>query len=369
LQLGLIGLVQFLPLFVLTPITGWVADRMDRGLIGRACIAVQLLCALALGWVTHSGSVTLAPLFGVAALLGVSRAFWAPSQNALGPNLVPRELWPRAIATTSIAGRVGAILGPAAGGFLYAAGPSYPYDASAVLYAVSFLCMFQIRPIVIPPMDATHSRWRQMMDGLHYVFENKIVLGAISLDLFAVLLGGATAMLPIYARDILEVGPSGLGALRAAPAVGAVLSAAWFSYRPLRQNIGVKMFIAVGIFGVTTVAFGLSRSMPFSLICLAILGAADMLSVYVRQTLVQIYTPDEKRGRVGAVAILFVSASNELGEAESGFLAALIGPVAAVVSGGVGAILVALLWAYWFPSLRKADTLDGNEPERGAANA
>ncbi|MEJ0022134.1 MAG: MFS transporter [Alphaproteobacteria bacterium] len=272
------------------------------------------------------------------------------------------NLWPRAIATTSIAGRVGAILGPAAGGYLYAAGQSLPYDTSAVLYAASFFCMFQIRPIVIPPMDQTQSRWRQMMDGLHYVFQNKIVLGAISLDLFAVLLGGATAMLPIYARDILEVGPSGLGSLRAAPAVGAVLSAVWFSYRPLRQNIGVKMFLAVGIFGITTVAFGLSRSMPLSLVCLAILGAADMLSVYVRQTLVQIFTPDEKRGRVGAVAILFVSASNELGEAESGFLAAMIGPVAAVVSGGVGAILVAVLWAYWFPSLRKADSLDGKEP-------
>jgi MFS family permease len=368
LQLGFIGLVQFAPLFVLTPVTGWVADRFDRGMIGRACIVTQLLCAVALGWLTHAGSISLAPLFGVAALLGVARAFWAPSQNALGPNLVPREVWPRAIATTSIAGRVGAILGPAAGGFLYAVGPGVPYDASGALYAVSFVCMFLIRPIVIPPMDATQSRWRQMMDGLHYVFQNKIVLGAISLDLFAVLLGGATAMLPIYARDILHVGPSGLGALRAAPAIGALLSAAWFSYRPLRQNIGVKMFIAVGVFGLATVVFGLSRSMPLSLACLAILGAADMLSVYVRQTLIQISTPDEKRGRVGAVAILFISASNELGEAESGFLAFLIGPVAAVVSGGVGAIFVAMLWAYWFPSLRKAGSLDG-EPggERRAA--
>src|SRR5690606_29918233 len=194
----------------------------------------------------------------------------------------------------------------------------------------------------------------QMVDGIRYVRHNRLVFGAISLDLFAVLLGGATAMLPVYARDILHVGAEGLGNLRAAPAIGAALTALWFSARPLSSNVGVKMLAAVGVFGAATIAFGLSRLMLLSLACLAILGAADMFSVYVRQSLIQLYTPDAMRGRVGAVSTLFVSASNELGEAESGFLAALIGPVAAVVAGGIGAIAVTLLWARWFPELRHA---------------
>jgi hypothetical protein len=197
-----------------------------------------------------------------------------------------------------------------------------------------------------------------MVDGLRYVRRNRLVLGAISLDLFAVLLGGATAMLPVFARDILETGPTGLGHLRAAPAIGATLTAIWFSFRPLQRNVGIKMLAAVAVFGGATVVFGISRWMPLSLFCLTLLGAADMLSVYVRQSLIQLYTPDAMRGRVGAVATLFVSASNELGEAESGFLAALIGPVAAVIAGGVGAIAVTLLWARWFPELRLARSFE-----------
>jgi hypothetical protein len=197
-----------------------------------------------------------------------------------------------------------------------------------------------------------------MVDGLHYVRRNRLVLGAISLDLFAVLLGGATAMLPIFARDILHAGPEGLGHLRAAPAAGATLTALYFAWRPLKHNVGVKMLAAVAVFGAATILFGISRSMPLSLACLALLGAADMLSVYVRQSLIQLYTPNEMRGRVGAVSSLFISASNELGEAESGFLAAAIGPVAAVVAGGVGAVAVTLLWAKWFPELRLARSFD-----------
>jgi len=197
-----------------------------------------------------------------------------------------------------------------------------------------------------------------MIDGLHYVRQNRLVLGAISLDLFAVLLGGATAMLPVFARDILKAGPEGLGHLRAAPAVGATLVALLFAYRPLKHNVGAKMLVAVAVFGAATVLFGLSRSMPLSLVCLALLGAADMFSVYVRQSLIQLYTPNEMRGRVGAVSSLFVSASNELGEAESGFLAALIGPVTAVIAGGVGAIAVTLLWSRLFPELRLARSFD-----------
>jgi len=206
-----------------------------------------------------------------------------------------------------------------------------------------------------------------MVEGLTYVRRNRLVLGAISLDLFAVLLGGATAMLPVFARDVLHVGPQGLGVLRAAPAVGATLTAVFFSVRPLKRSVGAKMLGAVALFGLATIVFGLSRSMPLSLACLAILGAADMFSVYVRQSLIQLYTPDPMRGRVGAVSSLFISASNELGEAESGFLGALIGPVAAVVAGGVGAIAVVALWAWRFPELRLAKSFD--EPDVPASPA
>ncbi len=367
LQLGLVGLAQFLPLFALALITGWTADRIDRRLIARATVGLQLVCAGILAALTFTGSVTLPSLFLVAALLGVARAFAMPAVNALAPNLVPPEVLPRAIATAHIAGRVGAILGPALGGYLYVVSPHAPYTASVALEAVALISVIMIRPIVRSVMDRTRNPWRQMVEGLGYVFHNKLVLGAISLDLFAVLLGGATALLPIYARDILHVGPAGLGHLRAAPAVGAVAMAFWFSWRPLRHNVGIKMLASVVVFGLATIGFGLSRSMPLSMVCLVVLGAADMLSVYVRQSLIQLSTPDEMRGRVGAVSSLFISASNELGEAESGFLAAAIGPVAAVVAGGVGAVAVTLLWARWFPALRLAKTFEVVHPHRPAA--
>jgi MFS family permease len=358
LQLGLIGVVQFLPLFLLTLVTGWTADRLDRRVIARASIALEIVCAGFLGWLAWRGETTLPALFLAAALLGVARAFAGPALSALSPNLVPRETLPRAIALSSIAWQSGAIAGPALGGYLYAAAPHLPYTVSGLLFALSLFCMFMIGPKPRTAMDGPSNPWRQMIDGLHYVRRNRLVLGAISLDLFAVLLGGATAMLPIFARDILQVGPEGLGHLRAAPALGATLTAIWFSWRPLKHNVGVKMLLAVGAFGAATIVFGLSRWMPLSLFCLALLGAADMFSVFVRQSLIQLCTPDQMRGRVGAASTLFISASNELGEAESGFLAAMIGPVAAVISGGVGAILVTLLWAKWFPELRLARSFD-----------
>jgi MFS family permease len=357
LQLGLIGLVQFIPLFALTLVTGWTADRIDRRYIARASVALELLCASALAFLAWNHETSLLDLFGIAALLGVARAFAGPALSALAPNLVPLEILPRAIATSSIAWQVGAIVGPALGGYLYAVAPHMPYTVGAALFALSLLCMFTIRPIPRTEMARRHP-WQQMVDGLRYVRENKLVLGAISLDLFAVLLGGATAMLPVYARDILHSGPTGLGHLRAAPAVGATLTALFFAYRPLKHDVGVKMLAAVAVFGGSTIVFGISRSMPLSLFCLFLLGAADMFSVYVRQSLIQLYTPNSMRGRVGAVSSLFISASNELGEAESGFLASLIGPVAAVVGGGVGAILVTLVWARWFPELRRARSFE-----------
>jgi len=357
-QLGMIGVVQFVPLFALTLVTGWTADRLDRRIIARATIALEFACAATLALLAYTGRTSLLSLFAVAALLGVARAFAMPALQALSPNLVPRDILPRAIAMSSISSPVAAVAGPAIGGYLYALAPHMPYAVAGGLFAISIFCMFMIGPKPRTPIEGSRHPWHQMVDGLRYVRQNKLVLGAISLDLFAVLLGGATAMLPVFARDILQVGATGLGHLRAAPALGATLVAIFFSFRPLKHDVGVKMLGAVGVFGAATIGFGLSRAMPLSLLCLALLGAADMFSVYVRQSLIQLYTPDDKRGRVGAVSSLFISASNELGEAESGFLAALIGPIPAVVAGGVGAIAVTFLWSWWFPELRRARTFD-----------
>jgi MFS family permease len=360
-QLGLIGLVQFVPLFILTPISGWVADRLDRRHVARAVILLELICALILLGATWEGFVSLPILFGVAALLGVARAFAGPALGAMAPNLVPRDLLPHAIALSSTAWQAGAIIGPALGGILYDVTPHFPYALSAGLFAFSTLCLFMIRPIPRAALKAG-TPWQQMVDGLAYVRRNRLVLGAITLDLFAVLLGGVTAMLPLYARDILHVGADGLGPLRAAPAVGATLTAIYFSVRPLRTDVGVKMLTAVVVFGAATAVFGISTSYFLSLSMLALLGAADMFSVYIRQSLIQLHTPDEMRGRVAAASTLAISASNELGETRSGFSAALLGPVAATVAGGVAAIGVTLLWALWFPELRRARSFALTDP-------
>ena len=356
-QLGLIGLVQFVPLFLLTPVSGWTADRLDRRYIARAVVSLELLCALILFVATWRGFVSLPILFGVAALLGVARAFAGPALGALAPNLVPRAILPNAIALSSAAWQTGAIVGPALGGILYDMMPHLSYGFSTALFAFSVACLFTIPPIARTPLRPG-SPIRQMVDGLAYVRRNRLVLGAITLDLFAVLLGGVTAMLPIYARDILRVGAEGLGPLRAAPAFGATLMAIIFSVQPLRSNVGVKMLIAVVVFGAATAIFGFSTSFLLSLAMLALLGAADMFSVYIRQSLIQLHTPDEMRGRVSAVSTLAISASNELGETRSGFAAALIGPVTATVAGGIAAIGVTLVWALLFPELRKARTFE-----------
>lgn len=360
-QLGLIGLVQFVPLFVLTPFSGWAADRFDRRLIGRGVLILELLCALILFGATWSGSIGLPILFAVAALLGVARAFAGPAFGALAPNLVPRELLPRAIALSSTAWQAGAIAGPAIGGILYDITPHLSYGVSAALFAFSTICLFLIGPVARTTM-APGSPLRRMVEGLQYIGRNRFVLGAITLDLFAVLLGGAVAMLPVYARDILQVGAQGLGPLRAAPALGATLTAIYFSVRPLKTNVGVKMLVAVGVFGAATALFGISTNYFFSLAMLALLGSADMFSVFIRQSLIQLHTPDEMRGRVSAGSTLAISASNELGEARSGFTAAWIGPVTATVAGGIAAIVVTLLWAKCFPELRRARTFELPEP-------
>jgi MFS family permease len=356
-QLGLVGLVQFVPLFLLTPVSGWVADRLDRRHVARAVILLELLCALILFGATWSRAISLPILFSVAALLGVARAFAGPALGALAPNLVPRELLPRAIALSSTGWQAGAIIGPAVGGFAYDQAAHLPYAISMALFGFAATCLFLIGPVPRSKIEPGKPLQR-MAEGLRYIGHNRLVLGAITLDLFAVLLGGVTAMLPLYARDILNVGAQGLGPLRAAPALGATLTAIFFSIYPIKTNVGVKMLAAVVVFGAATAIFGASTWFPLSLAMLAILGAADMFSVYIRQSLIQLHTPDEMRGRVAAASTLAISASNELGEARSGFAAALVGPIVATVGGGVAAVIVTLLWSWLFPELRHARTFE-----------
>ena len=364
--LGMIGLAQFVPLFALTLVVGYVADRVDRRLIARVATALELACAAALGALALTGGVTLGALFTVAVLLGVGRAFMGPALSALAPNLVPRDLLPTAIAWNSIGWQVGSVVGPPLGAFLYAASPATPYLVAAALFAVAVGGLLLISPVPRPARSPL-SPWRATLEGLGYVRNNQVVLGAISLDLFAVLLGGATAMLPVYARDVLHVGVGGLGPLRAAPAAGAAMTALALTRWQVKRHVGVTMFACVGLFGAATVVFGLSTWLPLSLAALAVLGAADMISVYIRSALIQLHTPDAMRGRVSAVSGVFISASNELGEFESGLTAAWLGPVEAVVAGGVGAVVVTALWAWRFPALRRADRFVA--PEAGSPAA
>ncbi|MFM9851284.1 MAG: MFS transporter [Sphingomonadaceae bacterium] len=357
-QLGLVGIAQFLPLAILTPVAGWVADRFERRLVARLANSIDMAVAILLGWLTLNAMLTLPLLFLLAALHGVARVFVGPSMSAIAPNLVPAAILPRAIAMSSISWQLASVIGPALGGFLYAAGPSLPYWYSAGAMGVASVAISFIKRIEPPAIKGQSHPFSQMIDGLRYVGRERFLLGAITLDLFAVLLAGATALLPVYARDILHVGPEGLGQLRAAPAFGAVLLALWFSFKPLENDVGLKMLWSVAAFGVVTIIFGLSTYMPLSLLMLFLLGAADMMSVYVRSSLVQLHTPDEMRGRVSAVSGLAISGSNELGEAQSGVAAAILGPVGAVVFGGVGAIIVTLLWARWFPEIRGARTFE-----------
>ncbi|MDG5751305.1 MFS transporter [Qipengyuania sp. XHP0211] len=360
-QLALIGLLQFLPLFVLTPFSGWAADHFDRRNIARLTMLAQLGCAAALAFLTWHGDLSLAWLYGVAIVLGVVRAFNGPALSALAPNLVPKTILPNAIALSSIAWQVGMIVGPAIGGYTYAILPALPYLVAAGLFAVSITAISFIGEVPQPPREANKRPIHQMVEGLRYVVRNKMVFGAITLDLFAVFLAGATALFPVYARDILEVGETGLAQLAMAPAVGAALTALLFSFRPLKTNVGPKMLWAVAIFGVATIVFGLSTYMPLSLAMLFIVGAADMFSVYIRQSLIQLHTPDDKRGRVSSVSQLTISASNEFGDFFSGSLAFVFGPVIAVVGGGAGAIVTVALWSKLFPVLRTTRTFDPPE--------
>lgn len=360
-QLALIGLFQFLPLFVLTPFSGLAADRFDRRRLGQAMIAVQLACAAVLAGTTYTGTIGLGVLFGVAGVLGVARCFSGPALSALAPNLVPKPILPTAIALSSIAWQSGTIAGPAIGGLLYGLSPALPYTVATGLLGLAILSFSLIGKVPQPAMRKDIRPIGQIVDGMSYVVRNKMVLGAITLDLFAVFLAGATALFPVFARDILDSGEVGLAMLAAAPSVGALLTAAWFSWRPIDSNVGPKMLWSVVVFGIATIVFGLSTSMPLSLAMLFFIGAADMFSVYIRQSLIQLHTPDDKRGRVSSVSQLTISASNEGGDFFSGSLAFLIGPVAAVVAGGLGAIVTVALWSRLFPVLRTTKTFDPPE--------
>ncbi len=357
LYVGLIGLAAFVPVLVLSPFAGETADRHDRRKVLLICYVGEIITAVTLAAASIFDFATIPLLLVLSALFGASRAFMGPSSIALGPMLVPRTLLPRAIAWNSLAWQGGSIVGPALGGLLLSHSTGLSYSVTTVLYVAAMLAVFLIRGVTQPNVQPG-SRWALIREGLVYTWTNKIVFGAISLDLFAVLLGGATALLPVFARDVLHVGPEGFGLLRAGPAIGATLVAVVLATRPIRRHAGLTMFAGVAVFGAATIVFGLSKSLPLSVAALAVLGGADMLSVYVRQTLVQIVTPDHMRGRVAAVSSLFIGASNELGEFESGIVARFFGPVGAAVFGGVGALIVTGVWAKLFPALRKADRLE-----------
>ncbi|MBW8783116.1 MAG: MFS transporter [Novosphingobium sp.] len=350
-QLGLLGLAQFVPLFVLTPAAGVIADRYDRRLIGAAAVGLDAGVALTLAVVTHAGGLTLPLLFGLAALHGVARVFVGPAISSIAPNVVPAVLMPRAIGLTSMAMQIGMISGPALAGLLFARSASAPYWIAAVLLAIACGALLLLPRLPLHSGNRGAHPLRQIADGFRYVRDERFLLGCITLDLFAVILAGATALLPVYARDILHVGAEGLGQMRAAPAVGAAIVGVWLSFRPFTHNVGVKMLAGVAVYGAATIAFGVSHTYPLSLALLAVLGAADMVSVFIRSSLVQLNTPDTMRGRVSSISGLAISASNELGEMESGMLASLLGAPGAVVFGGVGAIVVTLVWARLFPEL------------------
>lgn len=355
-DLGLIGLVQFLPALVLILVTGSFADRFGRRTIMTICEVVSVFCALALILLTAIGLTSALPVFAVLLVFGIARAFFSPAAQSLAPNLVPETDLPNAIAWNSTSWQTATIVGPVVGGLLYGLGAQVPYIASFALFIAATIT---IACVPKPPQKTARQaqNWESLSAGFRYISKEKIVLGAISLDMFAVLLGGAVALMPVFARDILHLGPWGLGLLRAGPGVGAIAMAMLLTARPLQSRAGATMLVAVGIFGGATIVFGLSKAAWLSVLALVVMGAADMISVYVRQTLIQLWTPDELRGRVSAVNMVFVGASNELGEFRAGGMAALFGTVPAVIIGGFGTLAVAGIWAALFPALRRIQGL------------
>lgn len=366
-DLGIVGLVQFLPALFLALVVGHVADRYDRRQIARICLFIEGLAAAALAIGSIQGWLNKETIFVVVFIIGATRAFESPTMQALVPGLVPARLLPRAVAWSASATQTAIIIGPALGGFIYALGPSAVYATSSAAFIISSVLVNLIRiETVLPKREP--ATLKSLFAGIAFIKSRPAILGAISLDLFAVLLGGATALLPIFAHDILATGPLGLGLLRSAPAVGALSVALYLTRRPLTKRVGRSMFIAVAIFGIATIVFALSRSTIISLAALVVLGASDMISVVVRSSFVQLETPDAMRGRVSAVNSVFIGTSNQLGEFESGLTASWFGPVTAVLIGGIGTIVVVGLWIRLFPDLFKVDRLTGTHaPERQPA--
>ena len=372
LDLGYLGLVQFLPFVVLVLPGGHTADRIDRRLILIAAYALAALCAGILAWYSVTGLHTVWPIFAVMGVFGAGRAFWMPASSAVTPNLVPPEAFPSAVALNSMLFEIGVIAGPALGGVLYLIGPSVVYCAVAALLFLAVALIFAIKPVrARDAAEASSDTTAHLLEGLRYVLHQKALLGAISLDLFGVLFGGATALLPAFAQDVLHVGPAGLGLLRTATGVGAAMTAIALVVSPIERHVGRWMFAGVSLFGAATMMFGLSYSFPLSFAALVLLGAGDMVSVYIRQVLIQLETPDAIRGRVSAVGSMFVGASNELGEFESGLTARWFGLMPAVVLGGAVTLAVVGSYLKLFPELRVMDRFRRKAPGgvRGDARA
>ncbi len=369
--LGLVGLSLFLPALLLILLTGLTADRFNRRGIMAVCLGVELLCALGFLAFVNAQAHEVWPIFGILVVLGTARAFWGPAAQSLAPNLVPAKALSNAITINASAWQFAAIMGPAAGGLLYGVAPGVAFGTAAVLLLLAAVCVLLIpRPAQRESHQATSLE--TIFGGFRYIFSNKVVLGAISLDMFAVLMGGAVALLPVYAKDILHAGPQELGLLRAAPGVGAITMAVFLTRFPIRDHAGKILFLFVGLFGAFTVIFGLSTTVWISVPALALVGASDMVSVTIRETIMQLWTPEEVRGRVNAVNSVFIGASNELGEFRAGTVAHFIGPVPAVALGGLGAIAVAVIWSRIFPGLRDQRSLakkmvaDGSSDPRAA---
>jgi MFS family permease len=356
--LALVGLCQFLPMVVLTFVVGHVADRFDRRRIGLICQLIEAVTAAVLAIATWQDWLTPAGILVAVTIMGATVAFERPTMAALLPNIVPSSMLQRAVATSTSMMQTALIIGPSLGGLLYGAHPVAPFAVSAVMFTAASINVISIRMSWTPskrePVTLT-----SVFAGVSFIKSRPVMLGTISLDLFAVLLGGATALLPMFARDILHAGPWGLGLLRAAPAIGALAMSIVLARRPLSSNVGRKMFAAVAVFGLATIVFAVSTNIALSVVALLVVGASDTVSVVVRSSLVQLLTPDEMRGRVNAVNSLFIGTSNQLGEFESGMLAGFMGPVAAGIIGGVGTIVVVLLWTRLFPDLAKVKTLQG----------
>lgn len=358
LYLGYVGLVQFLPAMVLVLFTGLAADKFNRRMIMAGCYAIEVACGAALLWLALTQHQSVAPIFIVLFAFGMARAFMNPAADALAPNLLPREAIPHGISLSSMQWQFTTIVGPVFGGLLFWFAPWAAYGSGLLLISAALLLVFAIGQVP-QPNHAEETSIGMLLAGFKFIKSEPVVLGAISLDLFAVLLGGAVALMPVYATDILHAGPIGLGLLRAAPGIGAVAVALWLAKFSIPPRAGVILFACVAAFGVATVVFGVSRSVPLSIAALILVGGFDMVSVYVRETLMQLWTKDEVRGRVNAVNRVFIGASNELGEFRAGVMAAWIGATGAVVLGGMGSVAIAGIWSRLFPKLRDIETLEG----------